>query len=69
MKARITLLVGALLAVCAYAANVWKAAEETPTAAGTVLIDDDLLTAKTVYETTLKTTNVTIAGEEFTHFI
>ena len=49
--------------------NVWKVVEETPTAAGTVLIDDDLLTAKTVYETTLKTTNVTIAGEEFTHFI
>ena len=69
MKAKLTLLSVALLAFCAYAANVWKAAEDTPTAAGTTLIDDDLLTAKTVYETTLKTASATIAGEEFTHYI
>ena len=69
MKAKLTLLSVALLAFCAYAANVWKAAEDTPTAAGTTLIDDDLLTAKTVYATTLKAANVTIAGEEFTHYI
>ena len=69
MKARLTLLAVALLAVCAYAANIWKAAEDTQTAPGTTLIDDDLLTAKTVYQTTLKTVSATIAGEEFTHYI
>ena len=69
MKARLTLLAVALLAVCAYAANIWKAAEDTPTAPGTTLVDDDLLTAKTVYQTTLKTVSVTVAGEEFTHYI
>ena len=69
MKARLTLLAVALLAVCAYAANFWKAAEDTPTAPGTTLVDDDLLTAKTVYQTTLKTVSVTVAGEEFTHYI
>ena len=69
MKAKLTLVAVALLAVCAYAANVWKAAEDSPTAAGTVLADDDLLTAKTVYATTLKTVDATIAGETFTHYI
>ena len=69
MKAKLTLLSVALLAFCAYAANIWKATEDTPTAAGTTLVDDDLLTAKTVYETTLKTASATIAGEEFTHYI
>ncbi len=69
MKAKFTLLAVALLTVCAYAANVWKAGEDTPTAAGTVLADDDILTAKTVYETTLKNVATTIGGEEFTYFI
>ena len=69
MKTRLTLLAVALFAVCAYAANFWKAAEDTPTAAGTVLVDDDLMTAKTVFATTLKASNATIAGEEFTHYI
>ena len=69
MKTRLTLLAVALFAVCAYAANFWKAAEDTPTAAGTVLVDDELMTAKTVFGTTLKASNATIAGEEFTHYI
>ena len=69
MKANLTLLAVALLAFCAYAANVWKAAEDTQTAAGTTLVDDDLLTAKTVYATTLKTATASIAGEDFTHYI
>ena len=68
MKTKFTLLAVALLAVCAFA-NTWKASEETPVAAGTTLIDDDVLTAKTVFETTLKSSAKTIAGEEFTHFI
>ena len=68
MKTRFTLLAVALLAVCAFA-NTWKATEETPVAAGTTLIDDDVLTATTVYETTLKSAVKEIAGESFTHYI
>ena len=68
MKTKFTLLAVALLAVCAFA-NTWKASEETPVAAGSTLIDDELVTAKTVYETTLKSAVKEIAGEEFTHYI
>ncbi|MBR6715906.1 MAG: DUF4957 domain-containing protein, partial [Prevotella sp.] len=69
MKSKLTLLMVALLSVCAFAATTWKATEETPVAAGSTLIDDELVTAKTVYETTLKTAAKEIAGEEFTHYI
>ncbi|MBP5711642.1 MAG: hypothetical protein J6W77_01390, partial [Prevotella sp.] len=69
MKSKFTLLAIALLSVCAFAATTWKASEETPVAAGSTLIDDELVTAKTVYETTLKSAVKTIAGEEFTHYI
>ena len=69
MKSKLTLLMVALLSVCAFAATTWKATEETPVAAGSTLIDDELVTAKTVYETTLKTAVKEIAGEEFTHYI
>ena len=68
MKSKLTLLMVALLSVCAFA-TTWKASEETPVAAGSTLIDDELVTAKTVFETTLKSSAKTIAGEEFTHFI
>ena len=69
MKSKLTLLMVALLSICAFAATTWKATEETPVAAGSTLIDDELVTAKTVYETTLKTAAKEIAGEEFTHYI
>ena len=69
MKTKITLIVVALLAICAYAANSWKATEDTPTAAGTTLVDDELLTATTVYETTLKSSAISFADQDFTHYI
>ena len=69
MKTKITLIAVALLAICAYAANSWKATEETPTAAGTTLVDDELLTASTVYETTLKSSAISFADQDFTHYI
>ena len=43
MKTRLTFIVVALMAMCAYAATTWQAAGDTPTAAGTVLVDNDLL--------------------------
>ena len=69
MKTRLTFIVVALMAMCAYAATTWQAAGDTPTAAGTVLVDNDLLTATTVYETTLQPSELTIADENFTHYI
>ena len=69
MKTKITLIAVALLAICAYAANSWKATEDMSTAAGTTLVDDELLTAKTVYETTLKSSAISFADQDFTHYI
>ena len=69
MKTRLALIVIALLAVCAYAATSWKANESTPVAPESTLLDDDALTVKTVYATTLSGSPITIAGEEFTHYI
>jgi len=69
MKTRLALLTIAFMSVFAYAATTWKADESTPTAPGSTLIDDEALTVKTVFETSLKSSPITIAGEEFTHFI
>ncbi len=69
MKTRLTLLMVALLSAFAYAATTWQATEETSTAPGTTLVDNDLIVAKTVYATTLKPDARTIAGEAFTHYI
>ena len=69
MKTKLALIVIALLAVCAYAATSWKANESTPVAPESTLLDDDALTVQTVYETTLNGNSITIAGEDFTHFI
>ena len=69
MKTRLALIVIALLAVCTYAATTWKANESTPVAPESTLLDDDALTVKTVYATTLNGNSITIAGEEFTHYI
>ena len=49
MKSKLTLLMVALLSICAFAATTWKATEETPVAAGSTLIDDELVTAKTMW--------------------
>ncbi len=69
MKTRLALIVIALMAVCTYAATTWKANESTPVAPESTLLDDDALTVQTVYATTLNGSNITIAGEEFTHYI
>ena len=69
MKTRLALIVIALLAVCTYASTTWKANESTPVAPESTLLDDDALTVKTVYATTLNGNSITIAGEEFTHYI
>ncbi len=69
MKTRLALIVIALMAVCTYAATTWKANESTPVAPESTLLDDDALTVKTVYATTLNGNSITIAGEEFTHYI
>ncbi len=69
MKTRLTLLMVALLSAFAYAATTWQATEETSTAPGTTLVDNELIVAKTVYATTLKADARTIAGEAFTHYI
>ncbi len=69
MKTRLALIVIALMAVCTYAATSWKANESTPVAPESTLLDDDALTVQTVYETTLNGNSITIAGEDFTHFI
>ncbi len=69
MKTRLTLLMVALLSAFAYAATTWQATEETSTAPGTTLVDNELIVAKTVYATTLKGDARTIAGEAFTHYI
>ena len=69
MKTKLTLLMVVLLSALAYAETTWQAAEETPTAAGTVLVDNDAIVATTTYATTLKADARTIAGESFTHYI
>jgi len=46
-------------------AQLWKATAETPTAAGSTLIDDDLLTLASVYESFVSGTNHTYGEEVF----
>ena len=69
MKTRLTLIFIALMAISTYAAITWKANESTPVAPSSTLLDDDALTVQTVYATTLNGSNITIAGEDFTHYI
>ncbi|MBP5387230.1 MAG: hypothetical protein J6Y97_07595, partial [Prevotella sp.] len=71
MKTKLTLLMVALLSAFAYAATTWQATAETSVEPGTVLIDNDLVVAKTVFATTLvaESESKTIAGENFSHFI
>ncbi len=47
----------------------WKADANTAVTAATNYADDDLLTVKTVYASTLKKNGQTIDGENFTHYI
>ena len=69
MKTRLTLIFIALMAISTYAAITWKANESTPVAPSSTLLDDDALTVQTVFATTLNGSNITIAGEDFTHYI
>lgn len=68
MKKIFTLIAVALLAsVGVQAQTTFKSDSEAP-AAGTTLIDDNLVTVKTVYGTTAGTVSTTINGEEFTGY-
>ncbi len=49
--------------------NYWKASEETMVAAETTLINDDMLTAKIAFTTTLIESQKEFVGEAFTHYI
>lgn len=49
--------------------NFWKASSTTATTANNVLMDNSILTATSVYATTLKSSNQTIGDESFTHYI
>lgn len=49
--------------------STWKVTSETAVAAESTYLDDDLLTVKTVYATTLKEQAATIDGVAFTHYI
>ena len=69
MRKKITLMFVALFAIAAFAATTWKVAEDTPVAAGTTLIDDDDITVKTVFATTLKADAQSFADQEFTNYI
>ena len=70
MKKKLSLLMAAFLGVAAFAATVtWKVTNETPVTAGSTLIDDDDVTVKTVYATTLTEEAITINGQDFTHYI
>jgi surface protein len=55
--------------MAASAATTWKVTEDTPVTANTTLLDDDALTLKTVFATTLTSYSYTYGGEEFTKSI
>ena len=70
MRKKLSLLLVALMAVSAFAvAGIWKVTSETKVAAESTYLDDDLLTVKTVYATTLGEDAVEFAGQKFTHFV
>ena len=69
MRKKLTLMFVTLFAIAAFAATTWKVAEDTPVAAGTTLIDDDDITVKTVFATTLKADAQSFADQEFTNYI
>ncbi len=68
MKKTITLMMTLMVAICANA-SIWKANADTPVAAGSQLVDDDLLTATIPFKTTLGNVKKTIASESFTNYI
>ena len=70
MKKKLSLLLVAFMAIAAFAASVtWKVTADTPVAAGSSLIDDELMTVKTTFATTLKADDREFGGNAFTHFI
>ena len=69
MKKKLSLMLVALLSMAAIAATTWKVTADTPVAAGSTLIDDDVLTVKTVFATTLNADAREFGGNDFTHYI
>jgi hypothetical protein len=70
MKKKLSFMMVALLSIAAFAATVtWKVTGETAVTADTSIFSDDELTVKTVFTTQLTAENVTINGQEFTHYI
>ena len=69
MKKKLSLMLVALLSMAAIAATTWKVTADTPVAAGSTLIDDDVLTVKTVFATTLNADVRSFGGNDFTHYI
>ena len=69
MKKKLSLMLVALLSMAAIAATTWKVTADTPVAAGSTLIDDDVVTVKTVFATTLKDDVRSFADNDFTHYI
>ena len=70
MKKKLSLMLVAFMAIAAFAASVtWKVTADTPVAAGSTLIDDDVLTVKTVFATTLNADVRSFGGNDFTHYI
>ena len=65
MKKIFTLIAGLMLAFSA-SADAWVVPAEAPEA-GTVIVDNDLIKASTVYATGVSADEVTLAGQEFTH--
>lgn len=55
--------------MAASAATTWKVTEDTPVTANTTLFDDDALTLKTVFATTLTNYSYAYGGEQFTKSI
>ena len=69
MKKKLSLMLVALLSMAAIAATTWKVTADTPVAAGSTLMDDDVLTVKTVFATTLNADVRSFGGNDFTHYI
>lgn len=70
MKKLLTML--SLLLFCvvgASAQGTWKANAETSVAAGTKYVEDDFLKVETVFEGTLKASEINIGGKSFSHYV
>ena len=50
-------------------ATVWKTTADNAATGGTTLVNDDVITATTVYDAKVSSASKTIAGETFTHYL